>query len=113
MYLNKSKKGYGWYAMVKTKDLGGNELTHSINFSFKRGCEPKDNELNTYGAYEGEMYFVDVSGRKRKVFPIVHEYNGLKSIEFKVLDFETAGSKQSYQAKQTIEFSPEELPWDE
>lgn len=84
MYLNKSKKGFGWYATVK-KDSKGNETdTLYLNFSFKKDCEP--DILSESGSYEGELYFIDKDNRKRKVFPYVDTYDN--SIRFKILDWE-------------------------
>lgn len=84
MYLNKSKKGFGWYVTVK-KDSKGNETDPCyLNFSFKKDCEP-DN-LSESGSYEGELYFIDKDNRKRKVFPYVDTYDN--SVRFKILDWE-------------------------
>lgn len=110
MYLNRNRTGYGWYSLVKSKDMGGNELTHYLNFSFKKDCEPLDDELNEHGSYEGELVFIDKKGKKRKVFPIVKEYNGLKYFEFKLLDADgVQNTSKMFGAKPTLE--PDELPF--
>lgn len=86
LFLNRQQKGYGWYAKVVSKDIGGNETTGYINFSFKRGFEP--NNLSDKGSYDGELYFIDKQGNKRKVFPIADEYRGVVNINFKLLEVE-------------------------
>lgn len=108
MYLNRSKNGFGWYSNIKTKDAGGNELSHYLQVSFKKGCEPTDSEL-TNGAYEGELYFIDKQGHKRKVFPIVKEYNGLKYFEFKLLESDAPKESKMFGGENRVE--PEELPF--
>ena len=87
MFLNRNKNnGYSWYATIKSKDIGGNETMAYLNFSFKKGFEPMPNELTgEYGSYEGELIFRDTTGAERKVFPIAKEYNGIKSVELKLL----------------------------
>lgn len=90
MFINKRKEKYGWYAKIESKDNGDNVLTDYMNFSFKKDCEPFKDDLNEYGAYEGEMYFKDKDGKYRRIFPIVKEYNGAKHIEFKLLGVEGA-----------------------
>ena len=106
MYLNRNRNGYGWYSHVKTKDMGGNEMSHYLNFSFKKDCEPLDDELNEKGSLEGELYFIDKRGRKRKVFPVVKEYNGIKYFEFKLLELDGANnSSKMFGAESKVEQS--------
>ena len=84
MFIKRKQRGYGWYAKVVTKDMGGNELTDYINFTFKRGTEPIN--LNDYGAYEGELIFRNRDGSERRIFPIVKSYNDKTFIDFMLLE---------------------------
>lgn len=111
MYLNRNRSGYGWYSLVKSKDMGGNEMSHYMNFSFKKDCEPMDMELNDRGSYEGELYFIDKRGIKRKVFPIVKEYNGLKYFEFKLLSEETSNNASADSTSTDVKVESDELPF--
>ena len=119
MFLNRNKNGYSWYATIKSKDKGGNETMAYLNFSFKKGFEPMPNELTSeYGSYEGELIFRDTTGAERKVFPIAKEYNGIKSVELKLLAKE--GEYQDPQPKTEAkwdlrpkEISEDDLPFDE
>lgn len=93
MWINRKQKGFGWYSKVVSKDLNSNaERVGYIDFSFKKDCEP-DN-LNEKGSYEGDLYFIDKDNRIRKVFPVVKEYNGKTSIEFKLLDWQFRTEEQ-------------------
>lgn len=85
MYLSRNKKGYGWYSQIKSKE-GESENVGYLNFTFKKGCDPMPEELNEYGSLQGELIFKDSTGAERKVFPIAKEWNGQKSIEFKLLE---------------------------
>ena len=96
MFLNRNKNGYGWYSQVKTKE-GESENVAYLNFSFKKGCEPDRFDLTEYGSYEGDLIFRDRTGKERKVFPLAKEYNGMKHIEFKLLEAE--GEYQDPQLK--------------
>ena len=86
MYLNRNTSGYGWYSQIKSKDDGGNEILAYINFSFKKGTEPTPQELTEYGSYQGELIFRDTTGKERRVFPIAKEYNGLKRVDYMLMD---------------------------
>ena len=98
MYLFRGMKGFSWYTKVISKDLNTNaEREGYINFTFKKGCEPKPEDLNNKNAYEGDLYFHDKNGCIRKVFPVVDEYNGNKKIEFKLLAIE--GTEQKAETK--------------
>lgn len=66
--------------------MGGNELEGYLTFFFKKGYEPQPQELNDRHSYEGELYFRDSTGKERKVFPRVNEYNGNKTIQFMLLE---------------------------
>lgn len=88
MFLNKNKKGYGWYSQVESKDMGGNVSKGYLNFQFKKDCEPKQEELNQWGSYEGELWFKDNNGRFRKVFPIAQTYEGKTSVKLMLLDWQ-------------------------
>lgn len=92
LFLNKSNSGYGWYIKVPLKDRDGNvlkdkygkEMCGFMNFSFKKDDEPTN--LGRFGSYEGDLYFIDKDGNKRKAYPIAHEYNGKISVELKLLE---------------------------
>jgi len=62
MYINKNKKGYGYYSTVKSKDKHGEEITGFLSVNFKQGKEPLGE------SYKGELYFIDEDGLKRKAF---------------------------------------------
>lgn len=111
MYLNRKQKGYGWYSKVVSKDLNSNaERVGYIDFSFKKDCEP-DN-LNENGSYVGELYFIDKDNRKRKVFPIVKEYNGKTSIEFKLLEWQFSEQQDNSKFGKTYpDIKAEDLPF--
>lgn len=120
MFLNKNKNGYGWYSQVKTKE-GESEVIAYINFSFKKGTEPWGEQLTEYGSYEGELIFRDSTGAERKVFPLAKEWNGKKSVEFKLLDTtnEYRDPKPAWQPKTEAkwdlrpnEISADDLPFD-
>ena len=85
IYLNRNKSGYGWYSQIKSKE-GQSEIIAYIRFSFKKGTEPFPQELGEYGSYQGELIFRDTTGKERKVYPIAKEYNGIKYVEFKLMD---------------------------
>lgn len=112
MFLNRNQRGYGWYSKVVSKDLNTNaERLGYINFTFKKGCEPTN--LNEKGSYEGELYFIDKQGNKRKAFPIVNEYNGLTRIDFKLLEVEDTsnfGGDRSDSVK-SLNLEPNDLPF--
>ena len=94
MYLFRGMKGFSWYTKIISKDLNTNaEREGYINFTFKKGCDPKQEELNDKNAYVGDLYFHDQNGNIRKVFPVVNEFNGNKKIEFKLLEIE--GQKEA------------------
>ena len=81
MYLNKSNKGIGWYSIV-SKDAKGNKLDKGeyINFIFKRGAEPDENVM------VADLYLIDQYGNKRPVYAYVDEYNGNRTVKFRILD---------------------------
>ena len=116
MFLNKRQKGYGWYSKVVSKDLNTQaERIGYINFSFKKDCEPTN--LNDKGSYEGDLYFIDSEGNKRKVYPIVNDYNGVISIEYKLLEVEQSNVDNSKfggnrsDSVSSLDISQEDLPW--
>ena len=115
MYINKSSTSYNWYTVVNKTGKGETiEKPAYISFSFKKGCDPKN--LNEYGSYEGDLYFIDKQGNKRKVFPYVNVYNDQKHIEFKILDIEgkqdnsMMGGPRSDTGK-SVGIEPDELPF--
>ena len=116
MYLNKSNKGIGWYSVIN-KDGKGNKLDKGeyINFVFKRGTEPDENVL------VADLYLIDQYGNKRPVYAYVDEYNGNRSVKFRILE----PLAQSQQVKednskmggsrsdlgQSVDIDPSELPF--
>jgi len=94
MFLNKKQRGFGWYAKISTTDMGNNTLTSYLNFVFKRGCDPL-----TDGTYEGDLYFIDKTGAKRKVFPRVKNYNNQNYVEFMLLEEELPSFEQNNEQK--------------
>lgn len=115
MFISKKQKGYGWYSKIISKDLNTNaERKGYIDFSFKKGCEPKQSELNDKNSLEADLYLIDINGQKRKVFPVVTEYNGITKVEFKILEVE--GKSQTIKREQgnfggEIDIEPNELPF--
>lgn len=117
MYLNRKKKGFGWYCKVVSKDTSGDETIGYADFSFKKGSEPTKEELNDKGSYEGDLYFHAKDGTIRKVFPIASEYNGRVNLEWKIMNPEgeedhTDNFGGPYQnIGESLDVSPEELPF--
>lgn len=114
MYLNKNKKGFGWYSTVSTESIGLKDPLY-LNFSFKKGCDPSEEELNEYGSLQGEMYIETAAG-KRKVFPVAREYNGRTFIEFKILGIDGAETPaiSGYKTQDVytdIKIEDDDLPW--
>lgn len=116
MYLNKSNKGIGWYSVIN-KDGKGNKLDKGeyINFVFKRGAEPDENVL------VGDLYLIDQYGNKRPVYAYVDEFNGNRTVKFRILDplAQSETTKQE-NAKMggnrsdlgmTINIQPDDLPF--
>ena len=86
MFLNRKKKGYGWFTVVNTDKKGDKVLdkeTGFIDFYFAKDCEPLPNELNEYESYQVDLFFRDSTGAERKVFPYIDDY--YKTVVFKVL----------------------------
>ena len=111
MYINKQKSGYGWYSKIVSKDLNTQaERLGYINFSFKKSCEPTNLEN---GSLEGDLYFVDKQGNKRKVFPIAKERNGLIYIEYKLLEIENNSNFGGNRANsgKSLNIEDEDLPF--
>lgn len=96
MYINKKKKGYGWYSTVSTKDIGLDKPLY-MDFAYKKGCEPDELEMNQDGSVVGDLYFI-TNNTKRKVFPVAKEYNGHTYIEFKLLESELDAVKSYYRS---------------
>ena len=116
MYLNKSNKGIGWYSVVN-KDAKNNKLDKGeyINFIFKRGTEPDENVL------VADLYLIDQYGNKRPVYPYVDEYNGNRTVKFRIKE-PLAQSQETKQdnAKmggsrsdlgQDLDIQPDDLPF--
>ena len=114
MYLNKSNKGIGWYAVVQKNYMGEKqEKGEFLNFIFKKGTEPEDEKM------EGDLFFVDSYGNKRLVLPFIDEYNGHRLVKFRLMDVlhkdekeDTSkfGGKASQSAK-SVDIDTEDLPW--
>ena len=86
MFLNRKKKGYGWYTVVNTDKKGdkvADNETGYIDFYFARDCEPNLGELNEHGSYQCELIMRDTTGAERKVFPYIDGY--FHTVVFKVL----------------------------
>ena len=62
MFINKNKKGYGYYTTVKSKSKTGEELTGFMPVNFKIGEEPGEDSI------KGELCFIEEDGSKRKAF---------------------------------------------
>ena len=105
MFLNKAKKGFGWYIAVK-KDSKGQETEQPmyVNFTFKRDCEPTN--LNDKGSYDADLYLIDKQGNRRRVFPYINEWGDHRSVEFKIMDVEEAQKLDV-----NVKIGPEELPF--
>ena len=86
MFINKNKKGFGWYSVVSTEDIGLNDPLY-LNFSFKKDCNPDQSEYGEKGSIKGDLYFHSEKGI-RKVFPVAREYQGRVWIEFKLLELD-------------------------
>lgn len=86
MFINKNKKGFGWYSVVSTEDIGLQDPLY-LNFSFKKGCNPDQSEYGEKGSIKGDLYFHSEKGI-RKVFPVAREYQGRVWIEFKLLELD-------------------------
>lgn len=86
MFLNRRKKGYGWYTVVNT-DKKGDKVADTdvrfIDFDFAKGAEPTQYDLNDHNSYQGDLFFRDSTGAERKVFPYIDDY--YKTVVFKVL----------------------------
>ena len=111
MYINKRKNGFGWYSKIISKDLNTQaERLGYINFSFKKGCEPTNLEN---GSLEGDLYFIDKQGNKRKVYPIAKESNGLINIEYKLLRIENNSNFGGSRANsgKSIDIEDDDLPF--
>ena len=109
MYLNKSNKGIGWYSLVSKNTMGEKlEKGEYLNFVFKKGTEPSDEKL------EGDLFFIDMYGNKRLVLPYVDEYNGKRTVKFRLMDelhkVDKMGGSKSDLGK-SLDISPEELPF--
>lgn len=84
IFLNKDKKGFGWHTAVSREDIGMEKPLY-INYSFKKGCDPIDGELNEKGSIAGELILKTQMGY-RKLFPVITEYNGTTHLELKILE---------------------------
>lgn len=80
MFIDKSKKGIGWYTSVRDTDERDvkAEKPMYINYVFSRDAEPQGEKL------EGMLMFVSKDGTKYNVFPYIHEFNGQKSLQFRL-----------------------------
>ena len=80
MFIDKSKKGIGWYTAVRDTDVRDvkAEKPLYINYVFSRDAEPQGEKL------DGTLMFVAKDGTKYNVFPYIHEFNGQKSLQFRL-----------------------------
>lgn len=101
MYINKNKKGFGWYSVVSTEDIGLQDPLY-LNFSFKKGCNPDQSEYGEKGSIKGDLYFHSEKGI-RKVFPVAREYQGRVWIEFKLLELDPANEPVKHYKRSEVE----------
>lgn len=88
MFINRRKKGYGWYAKVESTDYNTNAVrTAYINFAFNKGCEPAFPVEDENNSVKGNLYFIDDEGNRRKITPVAKEYNGAY-VEFRLGEIE-------------------------
>ena len=111
MYLNKSNKGIGWYAVVQKNYMGEKqEKGEYINFIFKKGAEPEDEKM------EGDLFFIDSYGNKRLVLPFIDEYNNNRQVKFRLMDVlhkedtSKMGGSRSDLGK-SVDVNPDDLPF--
>lgn len=93
MYINKNKKGYGYYSTVKSKDKKGEEIVGFLSVNFKQGTEP-DGE-----SYKGDLFLIDEDGLKRKAF--FHAFkraDGTPSVGLMLLEAEADELEQRQEA---------------
>lgn len=110
MYINKSDKGYGYYSTIKSKDKNGNEVTAFMNINFKKGTEPESKSI------QGELYFIDEFGDKRKAFFNAYKRNdGTVQPGLVLMGVERSRERYSNQEKEqkdsTLVINPEDLPF--
>lgn len=77
MFLNRKKKGFGWFNAVDTNKKGekvDNEDVRYLHFYFAKDCEPLPQDLNEYGSYKCDLLLCDSTGAERKVIPYIDEY---------------------------------------
>lgn len=104
MYINKSDKGYGYYSTIKSKDKNGNEVTAFMNINFKKGTEPEEKSI------QGELYFIDEFGDKRKAFFNAFKKNdGSTAVGLFLLGPEGTGSVPM--GFKVEEIKPDDLPF--
>lgn len=111
MYINKNKKGYGYYSTVKSKDKKGEEIVGFLSVNFKQGTEP-DGE-----SYKGDLFLIDEDGLKRKAF--FHAFkraDGTPSVGLMLMDAEAdeLTYKEQEQNKQKViieEIKADDLPF--
>ena len=110
MYINKNKKGYGYYTTVKSKSKTGEELTGFMPVNFKMGEEPGEDSI------KGELYFLGENGEKRKAFFTAYKRaDGTTSPGLFIMDIEHGRNYKEIEqqkSKQIMdEIKPEELPF--
>ena len=114
MYLNKSKRGIGWYSVIQ-KNYSGEKMEKCefLNFIFKKGCEPEEESIS------GDLFFVDSYGKKRLVLPYVDDFNGSRQIKFRLMDElhkvseedkKMMGGAKSDSGK-SLDINPDDLPF--
>ena len=80
MFIDKNKKGIGWHTTVKDTDDRNVKTDNPlyVNYIFSRDAEPQGDKL------EGTLMFVAKDGTKYHAFPYVNEYNGQRSLQFRL-----------------------------
>lgn len=87
IFLNRKKKGYGWYSTVN-RDKKGDKVADIdvkyLDFSFTKGGEPLPDECNEFGSFVGDLFFRDEKTKEEyPVIPFVDDY--YHSVCFKIL----------------------------
>lgn len=107
MYINKSKKGYGYYAVAKSTDKNGEEVSSFITINYKKGTEPQGDSI------KGELFFVDEFGEKRKVFLNAFKRNdGSKAVGLLLLGAEEEKRKSVPMGFRVDEIKEDDLPFE-
>lgn len=106
MFLTRGK--FGWFIPIKSKDIGGNELSQNLQVSFKKGTEIDETLLNEYGSVPARMY-IETNGERRECFLSVYlRKNGETGMKMVILDNENELEKPK---KRGIQIDESDLPF--